>query len=84
MLKQYILPALVGGLIVFVILKVLYKAKQPKDESSFTKNLYEVVKTSEAISVLKSKEFRALVKTPEFKKMATDYGTEELSKLIIV
>lgn len=78
---KYILSGLIGGILVFVILKYVIK-KSVQSESKTTENLLNIAGTKEAKELILSDEFKALMKTDEFKTFATDFGTEQLVNFI--
>lgn len=82
-MKQYIIGALIGAVVLFIVLKVI--AKKPKNtESKTMENILEIAKTDEAKNLITSDEFRAVMKTPAFQNFATDFGLEQLANFIQV
>jgi len=83
-MKQYIIGALIGAVVIFVILKVIAKKPKVDSESKTMENILNVAKTDEARNLISSAEFTAVMKTPAFKKFATEFGMEQLVNFIQV
>jgi len=78
---KYVLSGLLGGILVFIILKYVIK-KPVESESKTTENLLNIAGTKEARELIFSNEFKALMKTDQFKTFATEFGTEQLVNFI--
>lgn len=79
MFKQ-ILVAAIGGVVTFLILKIVTTKKEKT--SDFGIQFKQLIKTPEARDLVQTDEFISLIQTPEFKKIAKTTAKDYVNEML--